>query len=191
VIGTLVSCLGWIAFAGVIAGQASPPAPASRSESGSEIARAVEVKAGLFYQFAKFTNWPGAKTETPLVFCVVGDDKVATVVSDVVRGMSVAQRTLEVRRSPDRGRWRECHLLFLADAGSQHWTGELRSLRTQPVLTVSDSKGFARSGGIIELYVHEGKMRFVINRDAADDSGLRLASQLLHLADTIRDGHAR
>jgi hypothetical protein len=63
----------------------------------------------------------------------------------------------------------------------------VRAIRARPVLTVSDGKGFSRSGGVIELYIQNGRRRFTINLDALDRAGVRLSSRLLHLATTIRD----
>ena len=65
------------------------------------------------------------------------------------------------------------------------------AIKTLPVLTVSDGKGFSQAGGIIELYVEGGRMRFAINVDAAERSGLRLSSRLLGLAKVVRDGHVQ
>ena len=64
----------------------------------------------------------------------------------------------------------------------------VRAIRARPVLTVSDGKGFLRSGGVIEFYIQDGRMRFIINLDALDRAGVRLSSRLLELAKTIRDG---
>ena len=55
-----------------------------------------------------------------------------------------------------------------------------------PVLTVSDGKGFSQSGGIIELYIDDGRIRFAINVDAADHAGVHLSSRLLGLAKIVR-----
>jgi hypothetical protein len=57
------------------------------------------------------------------------------------------------------------------------------------VLTISDGKGFAEAGGMIELYVEEGRMRFAINMGATERSGLHLSSRLLRLAKVIRKDH--
>jgi hypothetical protein len=65
----------------------------------------------------------------------------------------------------------------------------LAVIKTLPVLTVSDGKDFSQAGGIIELFVESGRMRFAINMDAAEGSGLRLSSRLLGLAKVTRNGH--
>jgi len=87
--------------------------------------------------------------------------------------------------------WRGCQLLFIADGEARRAGGGLGGVKTLPVLTVSDSKGFSANGGIIEIYVDSGRIRFVINVDAAEHSGLRLSSRLLGLAKVIRNTHVQ
>jgi hypothetical protein len=45
--------------------------------------------------------------------------------------------------------------------------------------------------GIIELYVEGGRMRFAINVDAVERSGLCISSRLLGLAKVIRNDHVQ
>lgn len=52
---------------------------------------------------------------------------------------------------------------------------------------MGDAAGFIESGGIINFIVRSNKLRFVINVDAADASGLDLSSRLLRLA-ILSDG---
>jgi hypothetical protein len=53
------------------------------------------------------------------------------------------------------------------------------------VLTVADRPGFLEEGGVIELKLSGGRVRFDINLAAAREAGLRLSSQLLQLADRV------
>jgi hypothetical protein len=52
-------------------------------------------------------------------------------------------------------------------------------------LTISDTPGFVQAGGIIELKLRAGRIRFDINQGAARQVGLKLSSQLLKLADEV------
>jgi hypothetical protein len=63
----------------------------------------------------------------------------------------------------------------------------LYELQGASVLTVSNGPEFVRLGGIVGLFVDEGRMRFVINPDAAQRAGLRLSSRLLQLAQILKD----
>jgi hypothetical protein len=60
-------------------------------------------------------------------------------------------------------------------------------LKGVAVLTVGTSDQFARSGGMVGLFVEDGRMRFAINPDAAQRSGVRLSSRLLALAKLVKD----
>ena len=151
----------------------------------------VVVKAAFLYNFAKFTEWPALPAGVPMVFCIVGDDGIAAALVETVRGQHINGHTLEVRRPQNSVTWRDCHLLFIADAETRRSAVGLDKIKTLPVLTVSDGKGFSQAGGITELYVDGGRMRFAINVDAAERSGLHLSSRLLGLAKVIRNGHGQ
>ena len=112
-------------------------------------------------------------------------------VVEVVRGQHISGHSFDVRVLQDSSKWRACHLLFVADAETRRFAAGLDEIKALPVLTVSDSKGYSLAGGIIEFYVEAGRMRFAINPDAADRSGLRLSSRLLGLAKVVRNGHVQ
>ena len=154
----------------------------------AQTATDVAVKAAFIYNFTKFTEWPALPPGGPIVACIVGDDSVATALIETVGAQTISGHTLEVLQ-PEESRWRVCHVLFIAEVEARRSAGGLGGLKALPVLTVSDSKGFSRSTGIIELYVENERMRFAINVDAAERSGLHLSSRLLQLARVVRDGH--
>ena len=150
------------------------------------VAPDTAVKAAFLFNFTKFTEWP----ELPpagIAVCVVGDDPIAAALAETVRGKTISGHKLNVVRPQDSAAWRTCHVLFLTGADARESANALGAIRKLAVLTVSDGEGFARAGGVIELYVEGGRMRFSINVDAAEQSGFRLSSQLLGLAKVIRN----
>lgn len=149
------------------------------------------VKAALLYNFAQFTEWPALPSDAPIVACIVADKAIAAALGNMVRGKHVGDHAIAVQRPEDSSTWRACHLLFIADAEAKRSAGGLAALKSLPVLTVSDSRGFADAAGIIELYVDAGRMQFAINLDAVDQSSLHLSSRLLVLARIVRSGHVR
>ena len=64
----------------------------------------------------------------------------------------------------------------------------LGALGRQSTLTVGDVKGFAQRGGMINLTKEGRRLRFEVNRRAAERTGIHLSSQLLKLADLVDDG---
>ena len=166
-------------------------APVLAAGNGADVAPDVAVKAAFLYNFAKFAEWPTLPPGASLALCVVGDEGVATALVQTVRGQNISGHVLEVVRPPDAASWRACHLLFIANSEIRRSAEGLGGIKTMPVLTVSDGKDFAHTDGIIELFVEAGKMRFAINVDMAERSGLRLSSRLLGLAKVIRNNHVQ
>jgi hypothetical protein len=165
-------------------------APGFAAGNASQTAPDVAVKAAFLFNFAKFTEWPALSSGASIVMCVVGDDRVGATLADTVRGQSIGGHAFDVRRSQDSAAWATCQLLYVADADIKRSIGGLAAIKALPVLTVSDGKGFAAASGIIELYVEGERMRFAINLDTAEGSGLRLSSRLLGLARIIQIGRA-
>lgn len=151
----------------------------------SQAAPDVAVKAAFIYNFAKFTEWPAMSPGAPIILCVAGDDDIASALVQTVRGRDINGHALEVWRPEASTTWRACGVLFITSAELRRAGGRLAEVRPLPVLTVSDHDGFARAGGLIELYVEGGRMRFAINVDAVKRSKLRLSSRLLGLAKIV------
>ena len=180
-----------LAFASIALAAIVVAAPGSAAGDGADAAPDVAVKAAFIYNFAKFAEWPAMPSGAAIVVCVAGDDRIAAALADTVRGQNISGHALDVRHSEDSAAWQGCHVLFIADAETRRSAGALGEIKTLPVLTVSDGAGFSQAGGIIELYVEGGRMRFAINVDAAGRSGLHLSSRLLGLARIVRDAHVQ
>ena len=56
-----------------------------------------------------------------------------------------------------------CHLLYLSGVPETRIAEIVSTLRDTPVLTVSDSETFTKRGGIVQIFVESGKMKFRIN----------------------------
>lgn len=149
------------------------------------------LKAAFLFNFAKFAEWPALLPGSPIVVCIVGSDAVAAAFVATVRGQDIAGHALEVSRPESGGSWRSCNLLFVADVETRQLAKGLVEIGAFPVLTVGDGKGFSQAGGIIELYLEDGKIRFSVNLDAAERAKIRFSSRLLTLAKFTRSGHVQ
>jgi hypothetical protein len=81
-----------------------------------------------------------------------------------------------------------CHVLFVP----AHAAGDRKQLMARaaalPILTVGDYPTFLNEGGIVELKMVGGRVRFEVDVSTASRVGLRLSSQLLQLALNVRGG---
>jgi hypothetical protein len=147
------------------------------------------VKAAFLYNFARFVEWPGEALGSggaPLLVGVVGDDPFGSSIDQTVAGKNVNGHPIAVRRLKWGQNLRQCHILFISSSEARRLPQILESLRGSSVLTVADMDRFDQQGGIVRFLIEEGKVRFEINVDAADQAGLRISSKLLALAKIVR-----
>jgi hypothetical protein len=147
------------------------------------------VKAAFLYNFARFVEWPGEALGSggaPLLLGVVGDDPFGSSIDQTVAGKNVNGHPIAVRRLKWGQNLRQCHILFISSSEARRLPQILESLRGSSVLTVADMDRFDQQGGIVRFLIEEGKVRFEINVDAADQAGLRISSKLLALAKIVR-----
>jgi hypothetical protein len=145
------------------------------------------LKAAFILNFVKFTEWPEAALApgAPLVLCV-SDTDVARELETLTSGQVVDGRRLVVRRTGPHDAGRDCTVAYVHDLDRQEVRAWI-ARRPGGTLTVSDVEDFAQYGGIVELFVDAGRMRFAVNRRAAEQSRLRLSSRVLSLARLVKN----
>lgn len=159
--------------------------PGTLPAGAQEVEPEYELKAAFLYNFVKFVDWPPeafAGEKSPLTICVYGKDPFGKSLDGAVQGERLGERSLLVQRPEALEELRGCHVLFVGRSERQRLPEVLGQVEGTPVLTVGDTDGFLRAGGIINFVLEDNKVRFLINVDAAERSRLRLSSKLLRLA---------
>jgi hypothetical protein len=158
---------------------AAAPTTEPRRES-----REYEIKAAFLFNFARFVEWPAAalgEPEAPLSLCVLGEDPFGLALEETVRGETVRDRRLVVKRVAKVVDAGVCQLVFVSASERAHIPDILGVLAGRSVLTVSEVEDFAARGGIINFVLVDNRVRFEINPDAAEHGGLKISSELLRL----------
>ena len=143
------------------------------------------LKAAFVYRFPQFVEWPSESLagQQTLDICVAAPNPFGDTLQQLVAGESLGGRRLNVRHLSPREDVSACRVLYLP--GDRAAEG-IKRVADQPVLTVGDSQRFLDEGGIIRLTVTDRRVRFEVNAVAAERARLRLSSQLLRLALSVR-----
>lgn len=151
-------------------------------------AQAVSVpslKAAFLMNFVKFADWPDDAVAPGRVFtfCVAGDKAVLQALASTKQSPRP-----EVMFVTADGPFNTCQLLYLGGMDLRQSGRILESIKGAPVFTVSDADGFAEMGGVAQLRIEKGQMRFLINHAAAQRARIALSVKLLTLATIVKDG---
>lgn len=179
----------WLKIALLLAAVASPVVMAQQPAEEERL-----LKAAFIYNFVKFTRWPeGTWTDeqATINLCIAGTDDLV-VELERLSGKPVKGHPLSIHRlSEESGAASSCHIIYVATSEHTRYRKLTHALRDRAVLTVSEIPHFSRSGGTIELFRKEGRIRFIINLDVARSAGLAISSRLLRLAEIVGQEDAR
>lgn len=154
---------------------AAVPAPAAAPPSD------LAVKAAFLTKFPAYVAWPAAARPRPggaVHICLVGGDPFGRLIDEAARGQQIDGHPIQVRRLNAAAEAAGCHVAYVHG-------GPTPGLEGRPVLTVTDARGGAQ-GGMIHFVIHQGRVRFNIDRTQAAKSGVGISSRLLSLALTVR-----
>lgn len=151
-----------------------------------------QIKAAYILNFTRYASWPAAAfadPRAPLVLCLLGQG--AADIGRELHGRSAGTHLLELRSLARGEDAAACHALYISAAEKPRQAALLARLRDQAVLTIGDSAGFLNDGGMINLMLVDGSIRFEVNLAAAKQSGLGLNPRVLGLAERVVGGGAK
>ena len=164
------------------------PGPACvRAETGQ--ASEYQVKAAYLYHFAKFVEWPAdtaGKPPATLTIAVLGKSSIGAALEGI-SGSTVKNRRVVIVSITRVEELKGCDILFVCASERTKLDRIFASVASRPILTVSDIRGFAASGGMIGFVSAHDRIRFEINQWASQRSGLIISAQLLKLATSVID----
>jgi prepilin-type processing-associated H-X9-DG protein len=152
--------------------------------------REDQLKAGYLFNFAKFVDWPASVPSDALTICFLGGAGVQQFLSTDAASKRIGTRGLVVRSLREHDTSNGCNVLYVDGSLSTTMPASLNDF-SAPILTVSDSKDFTHSGGIIALYTESNRLKFIVNVQNAQRAGLRISSNLLQLASSVEKGDPR
>jgi hypothetical protein len=146
------------------------------------------LKAAYLFHFVQFVDWPADTAWTGpgfLTLCTVGEDPFHGDLETAVAGKSIGIRSLRVLHLTQAQDVQGCQVLFVSIDQRPRVPLYLAKLKTTPVLTVGDTEEFVEQGGTVAFCLEGKKLRFAVNLDAAQRSGLNISSNLLVLAKRV------
>jgi hypothetical protein len=168
--------------------------PISPAQAQAPTFKENAVKAVFLFNFAQFVEWPPqafSAPQSPLVIGVLGQDPFGRLLYEAVNGEMVRGHTLVVERYRRVEEIKTCHILFISPSESEKYDDIFAKLQGRAILTVGDSEGFARRGGMIRFVTEEKRIRLRVNLAAARAAKLTISSKLLRQAEIVDAGRGQ
>ena len=164
-----------------LAAMAPIPALAQAERTAAE----TQIKAAFLYKFSAFVEWPPkafARPDSPFTIGVIGADELAADLEQIVKGRTVLERAVVVRRMRRGEPLAGIQMLFIGQAEAARLAEILAIAKGQSVLTVTESEDALSHGSMINFVFVDDKVRFDVALPQAERGLLKISARLLAVA---------
>ena len=144
------------------------------------------VKLAFIYNLTKFVEWPSNST-VPFSVGIVGSDPFSPELEDELRTREVRGRRIVLKQLKAGDKMSGCQIVFIPVTAKDQAASIVKALNGTSTLTISETEGFARLGGIINFAVAGNRLRVEVNPLAAKRAGLKISSKFLKIATIVSE----
>jgi len=124
-----------------------------------------------------------------------GDSVVITVFNNTYgdlfdktfAGKQINSKNIKIKYVNSVDKIDDATILYISNVSSDALAAILKKVNNKNILTVSDMRGFAEKGGIMQVYIASQKAKLKINLDAANKEDIKIKSSLLRIAEIIKE----
>jgi hypothetical protein len=147
------------------------------------------VKAVAFEKLSMFIKWPANSSENnaneEFVITVLGQNQFGNLLEKVYKNGKIKDKRVKINYISTIQKLTDCNILFIPKIKISELQKVLDYLKGRPILTVTDTEGFAEAGCFITLYESENKLRFEINQKSLQDAGFTVDYRLLRVSKVL------
>ena len=152
-----------------------------------------DIKAAYLEKFVSYIEWgptrlgeiPTRKPNKSFVIAVLGKNSFGGALQRFFNKEKIGEKDLEIRFISNIDACLDCDMLFISASERKNLERILKKAGHYPILTVSDTKGFASDGVMINFVSQGNQIHFEINKAAAESAGIKISYRLLNLATHI------
>lgn len=149
-----------------------------------------DIKAAFVERFTRFIEWPESneenKKEESFKIFSIGANSFGDALDRLFKTAKIKNRNVEIIYTNNINEIENANLLFINSMRDDQLKEILGKIKNKPILTISDSKGFAKQGVHINMVIESDYIRYEINQEALNESGLKVNSLLLASAKIVK-----
>ncbi len=148
----------------------------------SSVAQEVKPQNKALYliNFTKYFDW----THENISIGFVGDSPIF----DEMRKLLTRDSYIRLLDNLQDDQVSGCDMIFLPKAHNERFAVLQEVIGSRPVILVTDSEELISEGAEISFYVASGnKLRFIVNREELENTGIRMSTKLLSYAKVLSE----
>ena len=142
-----------------------------------------KLKALIIGKVAKYIVWDNKHTDFTIT--ILNDKN--NFFKKIYHNKKIHGKNIKIDYIDTIDKLNKSDILYISDKDSKILDDILKKVENKNILLVSDIRGFAERGGILQIYFVSQKIKLRINLDNAKKENLKIKSSLLRVADVVRN----
>jgi hypothetical protein len=138
-------------------------------------------------KFANFIEWPQNK-KTNFTITLLGENPFNEMLSELYKEKKINNKPIKIRYIKDVQDIGQSDILYITIKNPKTLMRAIEYAQENSIVTISQERGFAQRGGIIQLDFSNRKAHIVINNYKAVQSKLKISAALLAIASQVIKG---
>lgn len=143
-----------------------------------------DLQAAFLGKFAKFIKWPDESKEK-FIITLIDENPFENLLDDLYKDKMIHGKPIELRYVTKIEDIKNTDILFITIDNQAEVQKIIEYAQKNSILTISEKRGFAQRGGIIQLNFVMQKTHLVINYKSSIESQIKISSPLLAIAQDV------
>jgi len=144
-----------------------------------------KLKAVIMGKLAKYITWDTEDSEYFVI--TILQNPFGDLLDKNYHDKKIKSKNVKINYINQPDELEFTHILYIPQVNQKQLEQILDKTQHKNILTISDSRGFAEKGGIVQVYFVSQKVKLKINLDLAKAENLMISSALLRIATVVRE----
>ncbi len=146
-----------------------------------------DLQAVFLGRFEKFISLPEKKTDR-FIITLIDENPFDSLLDDLYKDKKIHNKSIEIYYVTKISDIKDSDILFITLTNQTEVKKIIEYAQKNSILTISEQRGFAQRGGIIQLNFVRQKIQLKINYDSALLSKIKISAPLLAIAKEVIKG---
>lgn len=145
-----------------------------------------DIKVAIVGKLSKFIKWQKNQNQNNFIISVYGDEPFRELLFEKYRGRTINTKNVLVTSISSLEDIQQPDILYIGNIGHDEQYSFIDHAKKNSILSISQEKGFAQRGGIVQLYFVSEKLKLKINHEASLESNLKINAALLSISTIVK-----
>lgn len=145
------------------------------------------MKLAYIERFTRFISWPENDGSIGAEFNIgiIDNNPFGKTIEQIANQKQIKGKPIKFKTITSPEEVSQCDLIFIPEKHEINIDTILKRVEKNKVLVISENKGYASLGSMINLKLKYGELKFEINKKTIDRNGFTVHSKLYQIAEKV------